>query len=271
LSCLTANMGRDPKSNGSGRGRGGRFQGRASEKGRDGRSTKSTKAGAQVEMKFGSQGQGGPRCHTFQTVKESILSYIQRTKKDSKDVRVSLDKEEKVDLSAVKPRLQISLETDETDNANEQKAFDKEFEGELEDWRRRRKDLENGLEMAYALIKETYCTKTMRDRVEAHPDFETKIKDDPVELLKAIRVLTHDTVRAQYPYVSLVDSVARLMTIKQHDDSLLDYAKRFKQTRDVMKTYIGASLLDAFVERTEEYKAEQDADVKKTMKKDAWN
>ncbi|MGL5936506.1 MAG: hypothetical protein ACRCZI_12910, partial [Cetobacterium sp.] len=94
---------------------------------------------------------------------------------------------------------------------------------------------------------------------------------DPVELLKAIRVLTHDTVRAQYPYVSLVDSVARLMTIKQYDDSLLDYAKRFKQTRDVMKTYIGAGLLDAFVERTEEYKDEQDADVKKTMKKDAWN
>ncbi|MGL5934004.1 MAG: hypothetical protein ACRCZI_00110, partial [Cetobacterium sp.] len=184
---------------------------------------------------------------------------------------MSLDKEEKVDLNAVKPKLNISKETDPTDNANEQKAFDKEFKGELEDWRHRRKDLENGLEMAYALIKETYCTKTMRDRVEAHPDFETKIKDDPVELLKAIRVLTHDTVRAQYPYVSLVDSVARLMTIKQYDDSLLDYAKRFKQTRDVMKTYIGASLLDAFVERTEEYKAEQDADAKKTMKKDAWN
>ena len=76
-------------------------------------------------------------------------------------------------------------------------AFGKEFEGELEDWRLRRKDLQNGLEMAYALIKETYCTKPMRDRVEAHPDFDSKIKDNPVELLKAIRVLTHDTVRAQ--------------------------------------------------------------------------
>ena len=145
-------------------------------------------------MKFGSQGHGGPRCHTFQTVKELILSYIQRTKKDSKDVRVSLDKEEKVDLSAVKPRLQISQATDETDNANEQKAFDKEFEGELEDWRLRRKELENGLEMAFALIKENYCTKTMRDRIESHPDYEGLIKDNPIELLKAIRVLTHDTV-----------------------------------------------------------------------------
>jgi hypothetical protein len=125
--------------------------------------------------------------------------------------------------------------------------------------------------MAYALIKEPYCTKTMRDRVEAHPDFDSKIKDNPVELLKAIRVLVHDTVRAQYPYVSLVDSVAWLMTIKQYDDSLLDYAKRFKQARDVMKTYIGNGLLDAFVERSEEYIAEQDVDKKKELKKDAWN
>jgi hypothetical protein len=63
----------------------------------------------------------------------SILSYIQRTKIDSKDVRVSLDKEEIVDLNAVKPKLGISKESDDVANANEQKAFDKEFEGELED------------------------------------------------------------------------------------------------------------------------------------------
>jgi hypothetical protein len=54
----------------------------------------------------------------------------------------------RVDLNAVKPKLGITN--------NEQKAFDKEFEGELKDWRLRRKDLQNGLEMAY-LIKETYC------------------------------------------------------------------------------------------------------------------
>ena len=78
-------------------------------------------------------------------------------------------------------------------------------------------------------------------------------------------------MRAQYPYVLMVDSVARMLTIKQYDDSLLDYAKRFKQARDVMKTYIGSGLLDAFVERSEEYIAENDVDKKKELKKDAWN
>jgi hypothetical protein len=154
-------MGHDPKSNGSGRGRAGRFQGRANDNGRDGRSTKSTKTGAQVEMKFGFQGQGGPRCRTFQPVKESILSFIQKTKKGSKDVRVSLDEEEIVDLTAGKPKLSFSKDADKVANANEQKAFDKEFEGELKDWRLRRKDHQKGLEIVYALIKENYCTKTM--------------------------------------------------------------------------------------------------------------
>ena len=67
----------------------------------------------------------------------------------------------------------------------------------------------------------------MRDRIESHPDYEGLIKDNPIELLKAIRVLTHDMVRAQYPYISLVDSITRMMNIKQYHDSLLDYGKRF--------------------------------------------
>jgi hypothetical protein len=138
-------------------------------------------------------------------------------------VRVSLYKEEIMDLTQEKPRLNISVKEDEKVNANEQKAFDKEFEREVKDWRLRKKELQNGLEMVFALIKETYCTKSMRDRVEAHPEYESKIKDNPVELLKVIRVLTHETVSAQHSYVSLVDLVAWLMTIKQYDDSLLEY------------------------------------------------
>ena len=115
--------GQDSRRNDSGRGRGGRSSGRFRGKSRDARSSNNQKKAVQLEMKFGPQGQGGPRCQTFQTVKEAVLSYIQRTKKDSKDVRVSLDKEEIVDLSAVKPKLQISQESDATANANEQEGF----------------------------------------------------------------------------------------------------------------------------------------------------
>jgi hypothetical protein len=81
---------------------------------------------------------------------------------------------------------------------NRRLLIDKKFEGELEDWRLRQKELQNELGMAFALIKDYYCTKTTRDGVKAHPDYEAKFKDDLIELLKAIGVLTHHAVRAQY-------------------------------------------------------------------------
>ncbi len=44
---------------------------------------------------------------------------------------------------------------------------------------------------AYALIFDNYCNRTMQVHVEEHKDFESKIRDDPIELLKAIQILMH--------------------------------------------------------------------------------
>ena len=54
--------------------------------------------------------------------------------------------------------------------------------------------------MAYALIKDDYCTETIQERIEDHPDYESIILDNPIELLKVIKILVH-TVRAQNPFV----------------------------------------------------------------------
>ena len=89
-------MGRDSsdtRSSGAGRGRGGRTGNRFRGKSRDGRNSKSTKKPAQQEMKFGPQGQGSVRYHTYQTVKDHVLEYIQQTYKSTEDVLISLKKE----------------------------------------------------------------------------------------------------------------------------------------------------------------------------------
>ena len=52
-----------------------------------------------------------------------------------------------------------------------------------------------------------YCDKKIKERIEAHPDFENTIQDNPIELLKYIKVLMHDPVRARYPYASLTDTL----------------------------------------------------------------
>ena len=52
----------------------------------------------------------------------------------------------------------------------------------------------DAMHWAFAMIKSQHCTKTMQTRVEEHPDYESKIDDDPIALLEAIKTLMHDPV-----------------------------------------------------------------------------
>ena len=69
----------------------------------------------------------------------------------------------------------------------------------------------------------------MRTQIEEHPDYQSKILDNPIQLLESIKRLTHDTVRAQYSIASITEHLARWLNNKQHDDEgLTDYVKRSK-------------------------------------------
>ena len=65
--------------------------------------------------------------------------------------------------------------------------------------------LQENISKAYALIFTNYCTRPMQSRIKEHPDFESTIEDNPFELLKVIKTLMHDAVRAQYPYMHCND------------------------------------------------------------------
>ena len=41
----------------------------------------------------------------------------------------------------------------------------------------------------YALIYGTFCTSKMKTAITEHPEFIEKVRDNPIELLKAISVL----------------------------------------------------------------------------------
>jgi hypothetical protein len=128
------------------------------------------------------------------------------------------------------------------------------------------------LTKAYALIFSTYCNKTMQNRVEEHPEFETTIRDDPIELLNKIKVLMQDPIRAQYPFASLTEAISRMLNLKQSEnEGLLDYVKRFKESRDIMKSLVGTDILDKFVENTLDYRDESSTTLKQTMKHGAFD
>ena len=110
----------------------------------------------------------------------------------------------------------------------------------------------------------------MQTRVEKHPEYKDKIENDPIALLKAIQTLMHDAVRAQYPYVSMTDALSRVVNIRQQEnESLLDYVKRFKQQRDILKSHVGTKVLNDFIEQSEEFRNEKSTTKQDEMKEEA--
>jgi len=253
-----------------GRATGGR--GRGFQRGRSNNRFNKTSTSQQKELKYTPHVQGKLQSATYATVTEAVIHRIQRDNRKGMDVVKSLKNMKKVDLDTLRPVRKSSTEADEEARIHEQTQFDMDYQEEIKRWLDRKEALEQGLHQAYALIVTNYCSKTMEQRVEAHPDFKTKIEDDPIALLEVIKTLMHDSIRAQYPFVSATDALSRLLTCRQYDnEQLLDYTKRFKQQRDVVKSYLGTSLLDHFIEHSEEYRDETDDAVKKTLKEDAFD
>ena len=146
-------------------------------------------------------------------MKDHIISYVQRTYRHGQDIAISLRELKKRDLTSEKPTRKISSKTDDNKKL-EQDGFDMRYQAEIKQFLDRQSGLVENLIKAYALIFGTYCSKAIQSRVEEHPDFETTIRDDPIEVLKTINILMHDTVRAKYPYASLHDVMMRLFNFE---------------------------------------------------------
>ena len=114
-----------------------------------------------------------------------------------------------------------------------------EYDALIQEYIERKKEFKANLNNAFALIK-SFCNQTMVNKLEALPDYETKILDDPIKLLENIKILMHDPEWARYEFGSLTEAMQRIVNIKQlEDENLIDYVKRFKQAQDIFKSHVG--------------------------------
>ena len=118
----------------------------------------------------------------------------------------------------------------------------------------RKEQLDENMKKLYTKIFTVYCTTSMQQRLEEHPNFD-KFEDDPIATLEVIRNTTHETICAQYPFVTIVDSIVRWMNARQgEDEDLITFTKRVKQLSDVVKSMIGTKILHDYVKGTDKYK-----------------
>ena len=75
----------------------------------------------------------------------------------------------------------------------------------------------------------------MVQKIEEQVDYHTRIKENPIELLRTIKSLSMSYHETKHPLMTISDALHAFATIKQgEDESLIDYAKRFKAVKDVL-------------------------------------
>ena len=263
----------------------GRGSGRSSSRGRGStgrqRSTSTVNNNQTNEMKFAPHYPGKPQKVTYETLKDHIILQVQKTYKYGGDIADALRSMTTTTTAVAEPtRRTVTFDSNNINNPImienlkiEQQGYDLDYKEKYRAYNTRKEQFEDNLIKAYALIF-SYCNKVMQNRIEEMTDFDTQIRNDPIKLLEVIKEKMYDPARAKYEFVSLTEAFSRLIveTKQEKDESLIDYTKRFKQTKDILKQTVGNKVLQEFAERTQEYKeAGTDATKQDAIKKKSFN
>ena len=208
----------------------------------------------------------------YASVKEKVIEHAQEKMTNGHDVVKSIKLGRMIDMSAEEPVREKSQITDVVLKADEQKGLDIKYDAELNRHLDRRDILKANICRLYTVIKVHFCSKAMVARLEEHPDFESKIEDDPFETLNAIKQIMQDPQRAQYYLIPPINAYKQVLNLKQGpNEGLADYIKRTKQIWDVNESFNGKGWLDHAIEQSEGYRALTDADEQKEFKKKAYD
>jgi hypothetical protein len=176
-----SNMGQEVTVCGGGRGRSssGRKDINQGKPSRDGKPRSSTGSNKTPEMKVVPHGIGKDRqTVTYQMVKDYIIQLVQKSLRNGKDAADSLRKMEKIDMTRNMPTRKISRATG-TDKAMEQEGYDMLYKAEIDIYTKRKHKFEDNMNKVYSLIFLQHCNKRIQDRITGHPEFDSKIKNDP--------------------------------------------------------------------------------------------
>jgi hypothetical protein len=130
----------------------------------------------------------------------------------------------------------------------------------MNEYRRGKKDLDDGLIQAYSIILSDFCTK----RIEDQSNFISKIENDPTELIRGICTLSYSDTNGQNPLFDWIEQMSRFLNLKQGSDESL--SKRFSQELDSFRTLFGSKIFNKACEKLEAYATAADTDKFKQRK-----
>jgi len=208
----------------------------------------------------------------FNNTTEAIMEYFLRDYTYGLDVVVSLENYKEKDFTPNMPVKNIpeglSKETKE--------SLELAFDGEMKQYIKRKGMLEANLIKAYGIIW-GQCTKTLRAKIEARKDWNTgtekeKIKYNAINLLKAIKEITHNFQDNKYAMESIYYAIKTVFTMKQEEhESITEFTKRFNNAMNIMETQHGEFSLSAYLKTRSDYQAAITSPAKSVIHKEQYD
>ena len=186
------------------------------------------------EFKFYAANSRVKNPYTFEKIEEAIILKIQTTFEGVTvpDVVRSL-RTRKVHVYK-EPELVVSIETDQDKFRAEERRNAVRYDKQYDRWESNVAEFNSLWVKAYGLIWDSYVSSDRRRIIKEMSQFDGTILDDPLALLKAVEHQVHVPSRAVYPTLTLIESLTRLLNIKQGDkEGLTSYMERFKSERNV--------------------------------------
>ena len=186
----------------------------------------------------------GSNCQAsdFETITEFVINHIKGEFNYGNDIAESLRELKYIDTKLWYPRLKLSTVIDPAIKLVETKQYELIFKAKLDATVKREEIYKNNKTTAYSLIWER-CTRAMQSKIEQRTDFNEKIYNDPIELIKAIKEHALNYQETKYSMEIIDDALIHFLLLKQKDDPLHEYVKKFKTAKEVAELHLGGPII----------------------------
>jgi hypothetical protein len=140
------------------------------------------------------------------------------------------------------PQLEASIATDQAQKDLDKNQNKMKYKARLDEYMKREIMYNGNLYKAYALIWDR-CAKSMQNKIQTRSDYESRMYNKPIQLLKAIKEHALNDQETKYEMSIMADAFRGILGTTQHkNESLQDYTTRFKTAKEVLQLHVGGTL-----------------------------
>lgn len=173
---------------------------------------------------------------------EYHLNELQTTLKDASEVIASLRALTKFDIDTLRPVMKPPTKTTDAEKALELEELRIQYQAEMEDFMTTKRHFKTNWANAYGYLWQQ-CSTGMQTKIRARTEFESKIRDDPIELLKVIKEHALNFQPNRLDVSIMRDSINNLNGVWQREnESVPDYTGRMKSAGDMFVEQNGGSI-----------------------------